>query len=138
MEPDVVVEYLFIEKAEKQVKPVNDDQAFIMGFFNIFLTGKFKNNSLSKFRALLLDELNYSLKTYDHFKTKELKLEEYKFALVDNFKNITEFEAFDEQFFDALINSLRNLLIVGKNFDISKFKHHEIFDRWFDRYTNRS
>jgi hypothetical protein len=43
----------------------------------------------------------------------------------------------DELFFKALIGSLRNLIIVGINFNIEKFKTHEIFNRWFDNFTNK-
>ena len=71
VEPDITVEYIFIEKAEKQIKPINDDD------------------------------------------------------LMDN------------DFFKALISSLRNLMLVGKNFDLEKFKHHKIFEEWFGKYSNR-
>jgi hypothetical protein len=43
----------------------------------------------------------------------------------------------NEAFFKALMESLRNLMIVGTNFNIEKFKTHELFNQWFDNYTNR-
>jgi hypothetical protein len=137
VEPDITVEYIFIEKAENQIKPINDDQGYQMGYFNLFITGKFKNDNLEAFRKLILDELNFSVKEYDHFKSEKIDLNDYKLGLVDNEKNIKEFNVMDEVFFKALIDSLRNLMIVGKNFDIEKFKRHHLFNKWFDKYTNR-
>ncbi|MFX1366047.1 MAG: hypothetical protein ACFFCE_18375 [Promethearchaeota archaeon] len=137
VEPDITIEYIFIEKADKQVKPINDDQGYLMGFFNLFITGTFKNDNLKDFKKMLLDELNYCVKTYDHFKSEDIDLEEYKFGLIDNDRNVKEFNEMDEVFFQALLGSLRNLMIVDKNFDIEEFKLHKIFNRWFDEYTNR-
>ena len=136
-EPDVTIEYIFIEKAEKQLKPINDDQGYLMGFFNLFISGQFKNDNLAAFKDLLLGELNYSVKTYDHFKSERVDLNEYKFGIVDNEKNVKVFNLMDEEFFEALISSLRNLMLVGKDFDIEKFKEHQIFDQWFDKYSDR-
>jgi hypothetical protein len=70
VEPDFTVEYIFIERAEKQVKPINDDQGYLMSFFNVFISGEFKNNNVLTFKTQLLNELNYSVKTYDHFKSE--------------------------------------------------------------------
>ena len=137
VEPDITIEYIFVEKADKQEKPINADQGYLMGFFNLFITGTFKNDNLKDFKAKLLNELNYSVKTYDHFKSERINLGHYKFGIVDNDRNVTEFNEMDEAFFQALLASLRNLMIVGKNFDIEKFKLHEIFNLWFDKYTNR-
>jgi len=137
VEPDITIEYIFVEKADKQEKPINADQGYLMGFFNLFITGTFKNDNLKDFKAMLLNELNYSVKTYDHFKSERINLGDYKFGIVDNDRNVTEFNEMDEAFFQALLASLRNLMIVGKNFDIEKFKLHEIFNLWFDKYTNR-
>ncbi|NHJ20226.1 MAG: hypothetical protein EAX91_04720 [Candidatus Lokiarchaeota archaeon] len=137
VEPDAVIEYIFIERAEEQNKPINDDQGYIMGFFNIFFSGTFKNNYLAEFKNQILNELNYSLKTYDHFKSKAIDMTLYKFGLVDNERNITEFTEMSESFFKELIASLRNLMIVGNNFDIENFKRHHIFNQWFDTYTNK-
>jgi len=137
VEPDITVEYIFIERAEKQIKPINDDQGYLMGFFNVFISGMFKNDNLPDFKTQLLDELNYSVKTYDHFKSEVIDLNEYKFGLVDNERIVKEFKIMDETFFKALMDSLRNLMIVGTNFNIEKFKTHEIFNEWFDNYTNR-
>ena len=109
-----------------------------MGFFNLFTTGTFKNNNLKDFKAMLLNELNYYVKTYDHFKSEIINLENYKFGLVDNDRKITEFNEMDKEFFQTLLASLRNLMIVGTNFDIEKFKFHDIFILWFDKYTNRA
>lgn len=137
LEPDVVIEYIFIERAEEQIKPINDDQGYQMGFFNIFISGTFKNDNLLIFKTQILDELNYSVKIYDHFKSKAVDLNEYKFGLVDNDRNVIEFKIMDNAFFKALMDSLRNLMIVGTNFNIEKFKTHDIFNHWFDNYTNR-
>ncbi len=137
IDPDITVEYIFIEKAEEQIKPINDDQGYQMGFFNLFVSGSFKNDNLTEFKKQVLFELDFSVKEYEHFKSEKLDLNDYKFALVDNDKHIIEFHIMDEAFFTALLASLRNLMIVGKNFDIEKFKRHEIFNEWFDKYTNR-
>ena len=137
VEPDIIVEYIFIEKADKQIKPINDDQGYQIGFFNLFISGQFRNDDLTAFKGLLLEELNYSIKTYENFKSESLDLNDYKFALVDNYKNIREFDVMYELFFEALIESIRNLIIVGKNFNLEKFKHHEIFNEWFEKYSNK-
>ncbi len=137
IEPDITIEYIFIEKADKQIKPINDDQGYLKGFFNLFISGKLKNDNLINFKQRLLQELNYCEKTYDHFKSEEINLDDYKFGLIDNEKSVVEFNEMDEEFFQALLASLRNLMIVGKNFDIEKFKFHEIFNRWLEKYTNR-
>lgn len=137
VEPDAVIEYIFIERAEEQIEPINDDQGYLMGFFNIFFSGTFKNNNLTGFKNQIINELNYSLKTYDHFKSKSFDTTLYKFGLVDNERNITEFTEMSELFFKELIASLRNLMIVGNNFDIENFKRHHIFNQWFDTYTNK-
>ena len=138
VELDFTIEYIFIEKAEEQIKPINDDQGYLMGFFNIFISGKLKNDNLIDFKQRVLQELNYCVKTYDHFKSEKIDLDNYKFGLVDNDKNVMDFNKMNDDFFKALLTSLRNLMIVGKNFDIEKFKTHEIFNLWFDKYTNRS
>ncbi|MFX0030032.1 MAG: hypothetical protein ACFE8B_12540 [Candidatus Hermodarchaeota archaeon] len=138
VEPDIVIEYIFIERADKQIKPINDDQGYQMGFFNMFISGTFKNDNLLAFKTQLLNELNYCVKTYDHYKSESIDLNEYKFGLVDNDRIVIEFELMDEAFFKALMESLRNLMIVGTNFDIENFKTQEIFDEWFDNYTNKT
>ena len=94
-------------------------------------------NNLTAFKDLLLDEINYSVKTYDHFKSERVDLKDYKFGIVDNEKNVKVFDLMDEEFFNTLISSIRNLMIVGKNFDIEKFKEHQLFDKWFDKFSNR-
>jgi len=137
VEPDITIEYIFIEKRDTQIKPINNDQGYQMGFFSLFVSGEFRNDNLMDFKKLLLDELNYSIKTNDHFKSNKINLGDYKFALVDNNENISEFTELDEKFFQALIASKRNLMIVGKNFIIENFKHHHLFNKWFDEYTNR-
>ena len=137
VEPDIIIEYIFIERAENQVKPINDDQGYLMGFFNVFISGKFKNDNLPAFKTRVLDELNYSVKTYDHFKSEAIDLSDYKFGLVNNERIVTAFLIMDEAFFKALMDSLRNLMIVGANFNIEKFKDHELFNLWFDKYNNR-
>ncbi len=137
VEPDATVEYLFVEKAERQLKAINDDQGYIMAYMNIFFSGEFTNNTLKAFKTLLVDELNFSLHDSNYFKNKSVDLDDYKLYLIDNDKDTTEFAVIDEQFYEALMNSLRNLVIVGKNFDLEKFKHHEIFLEWFEKYSNR-
>jgi len=137
VEPDAIVEYLFVEKAETQLKAINDDQGYIMAYMNIFFSGEFTNNTLKAFKTLLLDELIFSLNDLNYFKNKSVDLDDYKFFLIDNDKNSTEFAVMDEKFFESLIKSMRNLVIVGKNFDLEKFKHHEIFEEWFEKYSNR-
>ena len=137
IEHDISIQYIFIERAEKQVKPINDDQGYLMGFFNVFITGEFKNDNLSAFKTRVLNELNYCVKTYDHFASEAINLSEYKFGHVDNDRIVTEFSIMDEAFYKALMDSLRNLMIVGANFNIEKFKTHQIFNQWFDKCTNR-
>ena len=137
VEPDFTVEYIFIERAEKQIKPINDDQGYLMGFINIFISGRFKNDNILAFKTQILNELNYSVKTYDHFKSESFDLCEYKFGLINNDRIVTEYTIMNEAFFKALTDSLRNLIIVGTNFSIEKFKSHEIFNQWFDNYTNK-
>ncbi len=128
------VEYMFVEKAEKQEKTINDDQGYLMGFINLFS----KDDNSNSFKTLLHDELNFSVKSNDYFKNKEVDLNDYKFALVDNDKNFQIFEQIDDKFYQALKESLRNLLIGGKNFNIEEFKHLEMFNSWYDNYSNRS
>ena len=137
IECDIGIEYIFIERAEKQIKPINDDQGYLMGFFNVFISGKFKNDNLPAFKSQLLNELNYSVKTNNHFTSEAIDLSEYKFGLVDNERIVTEFTIMDDAFFKAMMDSLRNLMIVGANFNIEKFKTHELFNKWFDKYTKR-
>ena len=137
VEPDITIEYIFIERAANQVKPINDDQGYSMGFFNLFTSGEFKNDNVLAFKTQLLQELNYSVKTYDHFTSEAIDLSVYKYGLVDNDRIVTEFIIMDEAFFKAMVDSLRNLMIVGANFNIEKFKTHELFNQWFDNYTNR-
>ncbi|KKK41606.1 hypothetical protein LCGC14_0704340 [marine sediment metagenome] len=138
VEPDITIDYIFIEKAGTQIKPINDDQGYQMGFFSLFVSGKIENDNLMDFKKLMLDELNYSVKIYDHFKSNKVNLGDYKFALVDNNKNVSEFAELDKKLFLALIASQRNLMIVGKNFSIKDFKRHHLFIQWFDEHTNRS
>lgn len=137
VEPDATVEYLFVEKAEKQIKAINDDQGYMMALLNIFFSGQFVNNNVTAFKSILLDELNFSVQESKVFKNKSVDLNDYKFYLIDNDKNATEFAVMDEDFYAALMKSLRNLVIVGKNFELEKFKHHELFNEWFDKYSNR-
>ncbi len=131
--PLAKVEYMFVEKVKKQVKTINDDQGYLMGFINVFS----KSDNFNSFKTLLHEELNFSVKSYDYFNIKEVALDEYKFGLVDNEKNIQTFEKIDETFYQALKASLRNLLIIGKNFNIEEFKHLEIFDSWYESCSNR-
>jgi hypothetical protein len=134
-EPYITIEYLFIERANEQLKPINDDPGYQMGFFNIFISGTYKNDNVLAFKTRVIDELNYSLKTYDHFKSETIDLSNYKFGLVNNDREVIEFTAMDDVFFKVLMDSIRNLMIVGTNFEITKFKVHDIFNQWFDNYT---
>ena len=137
-EPDIIVEYLFVEKADRQIKVINDDQGYIMG--NIFLnfTGDFADANLSGFKRQLHEELNFALQNLYNSKEKSVVFVDYKFFLIDNEKNATKFAVLDDAFFDALLASLRNLVIVGENFDLEAFKEHSLFHEWFDKYSNRS
>ncbi|HUY01260.1 MAG TPA: hypothetical protein VMV49_16990 [Candidatus Deferrimicrobium sp.] len=137
VEPDATGAYLFLERAQKQIKPINDDQGYMMGFFNLYYSGTFKNDSLKAFKNELLEELNYSLKTYEYFKVKTLNLLDYKFGLVDNTQEIHEFDVMDEIFFEELKDSWMNLIIVGKNFDLTQFKNQPLFLEWFKNYANK-
>ena len=51
----VIVEYLFIEYAEKQVKPINDDQGYQYGFINLPESDFAQKGSVAEFRGFLLD-----------------------------------------------------------------------------------
>lgn len=135
-EPDVAVEYLFIEKTDRQIKVINDDQGYMMGVVNLYFTGKFPNANLPAFKTILLEELNLSLEDLYGTKEKSVDFADYKFYLIDNDQNATEFAILDESFFEALLASLRNLVIVGNNFDLAAFKEHSIFRDWFDQYSN--
>ena len=135
--PHIIVQYLFIERAENQIKIINNDQGYQMGYFTINISGKFKNDNPLAFKKQVLDELNYSVKCHEFFKSKSISLEEYKFGLVDNDGKVREFKDMDEVFFAALTHSLRNLMIVGNNFNIKKFTKHEIFYDWFENYSNK-
>ncbi len=131
--PDAKVEYLFVERVEKQEKIINDEQGYLIGFINLF----FKEIDYKAFKTLVQDQLNLAVKHSDYFQNKDINLDDYKFALVDNEKNFKIFETIDKPFYEMLMESLRNLLIVGKNFDIAEFKYHEIFYDWFENYSNR-
>ena len=131
--PDAKVEYIFIERVEKQEKTINDEQGYLIGFINLF----FKEVDYKAFKTLVQDQLNLAVKHSDYFQNKEINLNDYKFVLVDNEKNFQIFDSIDELFYQALIASLRNLLIVGNNFDIDEFKYHDIFYDWYENYSNR-
>ncbi len=62
VEADAAVEYLFVEKAEKQVQVINDDQGYMMGYQNLYLSGPHANITWEKFRAEFLEELDWSPK----------------------------------------------------------------------------
>ncbi len=138
VDADAAVEYLFVEKADKQVKVINDVQGYIMGYQNLYLSGPHANITWEKFRAEFLEELDWSVQNEPYFTGKPLNIADYKFALIDNEQNSTEFTILDERFFDALMESLRNLVIVGENFDLESFKQHQIFQEWFNNHTNRA
>ena len=132
--PDAKVEYLFVEKVENQEKTINDEQGYLIGFINLF----FKEVDYKAFKTLVHDQLNLAVKHSDYFQNKEINLDDYQFVLVDNEKNFQIFETIDEPFYEAFVASLRNLLIVGKNFDNVEFKYHDIFYDWYENYSNRS
>jgi len=131
--PDAKVEYLFIERVEKQEKTINDEQGYLIGFINLF----FKEVDYKSFKILIQDQLNLAVKYSDYFQNREINLDDYKFALVDNENNYQIFDVIDEFFYEALVASLRNLMIEGKNFDIEEFKYHDIFYDWYENYSNR-
>ena len=81
--------------------------------------------------------MNYSVKNYEFFKFKSISLEEYKFELVDIDGKVSKFKDIYETFFIELMHSLRNLMTAGDNFNIEKFKFHEIFYEWFEHYTKK-
>ena len=132
--PDAKVEYLFVERVEKQEKTINDEQGYLIGFINLF----FKKIDYKAFKTLVQEQLSLAVKYSDYFQNKEINLDDYQFVLVDNEKNFQVFDVIDEPFYDALVASLRNLLIVGKNFDVVDFKYHDIFYDWYENYSNRS
>jgi hypothetical protein len=136
-EPDINIEYMFIEKAPEQVKVINDDQAYMYLHYAIMLNGKFSNDNVERVRKDILEELNYCVKTYDYFTSEKIDLGEYKLGIVDDDMNIAEHDAFDDHFYEALKASTRNFAIYGRNFDIHAFTHHDIFTKWFEKYTNR-
>jgi len=131
--PDAKVEYLFIQRVEKQEKTINDEQGYLIGFINLF----FKEVDYKSFKILIQDQLNLAVKYSDYFQNREINLDDYKFALVDNENNYQIFDVIDEFFYEALVASLRNLMIEGKNFDIEEFKYHDIFYDWYENYSNR-
>ena len=135
---DVTVEYLFIEKAEVQEKVINDDQAYTMAFINFFLDKGEHRDNFTYFKELLRDELNFTINSYDHFNITEVNLEGYKYGIVDKKKKIKEYSTLNRKCFNELIKTSRNLLIVGTNFDIEKFKAHEIFTEWFQKFCNKT
>ncbi len=136
VEPVATVEYLFVERAETQVKPLNDDQGWIGGFFNIFNSGADANDNPNEFKKLVVGELNSILVEYENFNEKTFVPEDYLFYLVENGNIAKEFSEFDEKFYAALRSSSHNLLIVGKNFDVQAFTGHEIFRTWVKEYCH--
>ncbi len=136
IEPIATVEYLFIERADEQVKPINDDQGWLSGYFNIFNSGKDANDNLNDFKKLVVSELDYILKEYENFTEKTFILEKYVFYLVEKGQFAKEFSTFDELFYAALRSSSHNLMIVGNNFDVQAFSDHEIFRTWIKEYCH--
>ncbi|MFX0070795.1 MAG: hypothetical protein ACFFAO_06870 [Candidatus Hermodarchaeota archaeon] len=137
VEPDATIEYFFLEKSEEHVRCVDNNRGYLYGFINISFSGEFKNDNVTSFRELIEDELNFCIKENEYFVSENIDFNDYKFGIVDNYENITEYEIMDEIFFSDLIKSLRNLLIVGKNYDWEEIKRHNIFHEWFEKYTNR-
>jgi hypothetical protein len=136
VEPIATVEYLFIERVDKQVKYINDNQGWISGFFKIFNRGKDTNDNLSAFKSLVVQELNYILNEYENFNEREFVLENYVFYLVEKGTFAKEFAQFDDSFYAALRSSSHNLMIVGKNFDVQAFSEHEIFRTWVKEFCH--
>ncbi|NHI91245.1 MAG: hypothetical protein EAX96_01995 [Candidatus Lokiarchaeota archaeon] len=134
---DLTVEYLFIEKAEKQEKLINDNQAYSMGFINFFKVKGETRDSFIYFKELLEDELNYTCKSYDHFNVKSFFLNDYKYIVVDKNKKMKSYSVFNRKCFNNLLKTSRNLLIVGKNFNFEHFKQNGIFNEWFEKFCNK-
>jgi len=134
----VIVEYLFIEYAEEQVKPINDDQGYQYGFINVLRSDFTRNDSLAAFRDFLFDDLNFSARTYEHFKKKSVKLTDYKFAIVESSGKITEYGAIDAKMANELGKAARGLIIVGKNLDLHAVQETATFRTWFETYVKRT
>jgi hypothetical protein len=134
----VIVEYLFIEYAEEQVKPINDDQGYQYGFINVLRSDFTRNDSLVAFRDFLFDDLNFSARTYEHFKKKSVKLTDYKFAIVESSGKITEYVAIDAKMANELGKAARGLMIVGKNLDLHAVQETATFRTWFETYVKRT
>ena len=134
--PTFILKFLLIEKAEEQIKTINDDQAYLCGRINLFLYGPFHNMRYGAIKSYVPYEIEDSMKKNDSFMTKKFQEEDYKFALIEKDKSFNEFEEIDYKFYVAFLDSLKNLLIAGKNFDIEEFTHHEIFNEWFDNHAN--
>ena len=134
----VIAEYLFIEYAEKQAKPMNDDQGWQCGFINVPESDFTQKDSFAAFRDFLLDELSFSARTYDHFKRKSVELTDYKFAIVESSGNITEYAAIDAKMLNELGKAARGLMIVGKNLDLHAVQETATFRTWFDTYVKRT
>jgi hypothetical protein len=131
----VIVEYLFIEYAEEQAKPVNDDQGYQYGFINTLKSDFTRSDSLAEFRDFLFDDLSFSARTYDHFKRKSVELTDYKFAVVESSGKITEYAAIDAKMMNELGKAARGLMIVGKNLDLHAVQETATFRTWFDTYV---
>jgi hypothetical protein len=136
-EPEKTIEYLFIEKAKKQKDVLNKDQGYLYAYNGLYKSDAAKGDELETLKAALLKELNYCVKSYKNFHIKSVDFNEYKFGLVDIEKNITVFEQFDSIFFKALKESLGNLIITGKNFDLIGFKTHKVYAEWVQKYQNK-
>ncbi len=136
IEAVATIEYLFIEHADKQANPINANQGWISGYFNIFNSGKDFNDNWVEFKKLVVSELNYILTEYENFTEKAFDPENYVCYLVENGKFAKEFPNFDENFYKTLRSSSHNLMIVGKNFDVQAFADHEIFRTWVKEYCH--
>jgi hypothetical protein len=131
------IQYLFIEKESIQNATSYHDQAYMRGTFNLYQSDFNKPKEFERFSEQFLEELNYCVSIYPTFTVKRIDMKDYDFGLVDNRKNITIYHQFDTQFYGMLKESLGNLLITEKNFDMIGFRTHKVFVEWFEKYRNR-
>lgn len=133
----VIVEYLFIEYAERQVKPMNDDQGWQCGFINVPKSDFAQKDSVAEFRDFVLDELNFSARTYEQFKRKSVVLKDYKFAVVEPSGLMREYATLGAKLMKDLGKGARGLMVVGRNLDLHAIQETDVFHKWFETYVKR-
>jgi hypothetical protein len=131
----LTVEYLFVEYAERQVAPINDDQGWQCGFMDVPKSDFEAPDSFAVFRDFLLDELNYCAKTCEQFKRKSVQPTDYRFAVVDANGRTTTSTALDAKLMKALRQGARGLMIIGRNMDLHAFQGTDVFRNWFETYV---